>query len=122
MTTATSDHTELPDIDLAKSSAMIFGTPMIAYPWPESDCLNDALRGVILAKEKESKGLVRSNVGGWHSETDFFTWDAQCIRILRNRIQQITISLTRRTALTPEGPRRFNYRPDGWANVGRRGS
>jgi len=122
MTTASPEQPEAQDIDLTHCSAMIFGTPMIAYPWPESDRLNEALRDVILAREKESKGLVRSNVHGWHSDTDFFTWDAECIRTLRNRVQQLTISLTRRIMLTPEGPRRFNYRLDGWANVGRRGS
>lgn len=119
MTTASAEQAEAQDLDLTNSSAMIFGTPMIAHPWPDSDRLNEALREMILAKEKESNGLVRSNVGGWHSETDFFTWDAECIRTLRSRVQQLTIALTRMIMLTPEGPRRFNYRLDGWANLGR---
>jgi uncharacterized protein (TIGR02466 family) len=109
-------------IDLRNRSTMAFGTPIIAYPWPDSDALNAALKALILAKEKESSGMTRSNVGGWHSGTEFFTWDAECIRALFSRIQQLTIALTRSITLTPEGPRKFNYRLDGWANVNRRGS
>ena len=109
-------------IDLRTHSTLAFGTPVIAYPWPDSDPLNTALGALILAKEKESAGLIRSNVGGWHSGTEFFTWEAECIRSLSGRIQQLTIALTRSITLTPEGPRKFNYRLDGWANVGRRGS
>lgn len=120
--TLISDENDVAGIDLTNSSAFIFGTPMIAHPWPDSDSLNEALRDVILSKERESKGIVRSNVRSWHSATDFFTWDAECVRTLRGRVQQLTISLTRSIMLTPEGPRRFNYRLDGWANVGRRGS
>ncbi len=120
--TTTSETAETEGIDLTQCSAMIFGTPMIAYPWPESDRLNEALGEVILAKERESKGLVRSNVGGWHSSTDLFTWDAECVRTLGSRVQRLTIALMRTIMLTPEGPRRFNYRLDAWANVGRRGS
>src|SRR5215471_10512157 len=96
MTTTDSDLADDQDLDLAHCSAIFFGTPMIAYPWPESDNLNEALREVILVKEEESKGLVRSNVGGWHSGTDFFAWDAECVRTLRSRVQQLTVSLTRR--------------------------
>ena len=109
-------------IDLRTHSTLAFGTPVIAYPWPDSDALNAALSALILAKEKESAGLIRSNVGGWHSGTEFFNWGAECIRSLSGRIQQLTIALTRSITLTPEGPRKFNYRLDGWANVSRRGS
>jgi uncharacterized protein (TIGR02466 family) len=109
-------------IDLQNRCAMAFGTPVIAYPWPDSDTLNSALRELILAKQKDSAGLQRSNIGGWHSGTELFTWDADCIRTLRDRIQRLTIALTRSITLTPEGPRKFDYRLDGWANVGRRGS
>jgi hypothetical protein len=70
--------------------------------------------------------MTRSNVGSWHSGTEFFTWDAECIRALSSWIQQLTIALTRLITLTPEGPRRFNYRLDGgsprpinWRDPGR---
>jgi uncharacterized protein (TIGR02466 family) len=118
----TTDQAQAQDVDLGGHSAMIFGTPIVAYPWPDSDVLNGELGTLILEAEQRSDGMHRSNVGGWHSDTDFFKWDAGCVRLLQQRIQQITVSLTKQITLTPEGPRSFNYRLDGWANVSRRGN
>ena len=50
--------------------AMVFGTPISSYLWADSDTLNAELRNVILQQEKADQGLMRSNVGGWHSKTD----------------------------------------------------
>ena len=110
-------------IDLRGHSTLAFGTPLVSYPWPESDALNEALRELILERERDSEGLSRSNVRGWHSDTDFFQWDADCIRTLQGSVQELTTALSRSITLTPDGrPRSFNYRLDGWANVSRRGS
>jgi len=99
---------------------MAFCTPFVAYPWRNNNSLNAELRELILQKEREGSGLVRSNVGGWHSDTDFFQWDASCIKKLREQIGQLLIALTRSITLSPDGQtRNFNYRLDGWANVSR---
>jgi hypothetical protein len=43
---------------------MAFATPVVAYPWPESDSLNRELAELVLAAERKSEGISRSNVGG----------------------------------------------------------
>jgi len=39
---------------------------------PDASALNEELRAVILAEEASYASLGRSNIGGWHSRTDFF--------------------------------------------------
>src|SRR5436190_23568392 len=38
---------------------------------PDADAMNDELRAVILAEEVKYVSVGRSNIGGWHSQTDF---------------------------------------------------
>ena len=38
---------------------------------PDADAMNDGLRTVVLAEEGKYVSLGRSNIGGWHSQTDF---------------------------------------------------
>ena len=64
------------EVRLKEHVAMAFGTPVVAYHWPDSEGLNKELRELILTAETQTAGRVRSNVKGWHSETDFFKWDA----------------------------------------------
>ena len=111
-------------LDLSNSMAMAFATPFVAHPWPDSEQLNEELKQLILKKESESEGMVRSNVSGWHSNVDFFSWEGECIKKLGQRIEQALMSLTRAITVAPEegNTRRFGYRVDGWANINRRGA
>jgi len=38
---------------------------------PDAEAMNQGLRALILAEESEYPSLGRSNIGGWHSRTDF---------------------------------------------------
>jgi uncharacterized protein (TIGR02466 family) len=40
---------------------------------PDANALNEELRTLILAEEASYASLGRSNIGGWHSRTDFFS-------------------------------------------------
>ena len=85
----------IPTPPVRENMAMTFATPVVAYRWPDSDALNDALGAVILEAETARDGIVRSNVGGWHSNTDFFSWDADCVRALKERIRALIVEFTR---------------------------
>lgn len=39
--------------------------------------------------EADKQGITRSNIGGWHSNTDLFRWDADCVRTLQQRVQEM---------------------------------
>ena len=73
---------------LQKNLVMAFGTPVLSYAWPDSQEFDRALTDIILAAEEKSVGVMRSNVGGWHSSNDLLEWDAEpvqqlCAAILR---------------------------------------
>ena len=48
--------------------------PTLIGRWlvPDADAMNDELRELILSEERDYSSLGRSNIGGWHSRTDFF--------------------------------------------------
>jgi uncharacterized protein (TIGR02466 family) len=100
---------------------MAFGTPVVAYHWPDSEGLNKELRALILGTETRTTGMSRSNVKGWHSETDFFQWDAEGARVLQKRVEAVTIELTRLVAAPTGQSRTFRFTASAWANVLRSG-
>jgi hypothetical protein len=74
---------------------MAFATPVVSYPWPGSEALNRDLAALILDAERRGGGISRSNVGGWHSTTDFFEWPEPAVRTLRERVKEMTMAITR---------------------------
>lgn len=111
------------EIALRKHWVNAFATPIVTYPWAESETLNAELRALILEREAEGgKSVERSNVGGWHSRADFFDWGAPAVQTLSDRVQRVVIEVTR-TALSFGRARRFRatYRMGAWANIMRHG-
>lgn len=111
------------EIALRKHWVNAFATPIITYPWADSEELNAALKALILEREAGGeKGVERSNVGGWHSRADLFEWDSPAVRTLNDRVRQVVVEVTR-TALSFGQARRFRatYRMGAWANVMRNG-
>ncbi|HLH94194.1 MAG TPA: TIGR02466 family protein [Xanthobacteraceae bacterium] len=98
---------------------LAFGTPLSIYLWPNSETLNAELASLVLQKEKEDRGVTRSNVGGWHSQPNLFQWDSDCVRNLKDRVTSCTLSLT--GIVLGGGPRRVNLQMECWANVSRHG-
>jgi uncharacterized protein (TIGR02466 family) len=110
-----------PDRVLQKEHvAMTFATPISSYLWPDSEALNAELKSAILARESAGSSVARSNVGGWHSDTDLFLWDADCVRELKTRVGIFARDLTN-MLLDLQRSAKVNMRFEGWANVSRRG-
>src|SRR5690348_15817091 len=95
--------------------------PWVAtYLWPEQQDFNERLRDTILRVRERSPGLLRSNVGGWHSNNDLLQWDCGEIRELQFRFATVLNNVTN----TVLGGMRRNYewRMFGWANVAVKGN
>ncbi len=110
-------------IAIEKHWVNAFATPIVTYPWPESEALNADLRALILEREAASDGgMVRSNLGGWHSGLDLFSWESPAVKTLHERVRNLVIATTR-AALTRGPSRRFRatYHMLAWANVLRNG-
>ena len=111
-------------LDLSKNLAMVFGTPVAVHQWPDSEALNAELGALVLAREAGAKeagegGVQHSNVGGWHSKPDFFSWDEDCVRTVRDRVVSMVMEITRATMAELIGDRNLDFGLKGWANVNR---
>jgi uncharacterized protein (TIGR02466 family) len=100
---------------------LTFATPVVVYPWPDSEVLNLALTDVVLQAERTSRGLQRSNVGGWHSGLDFLDAPVGPIAELRQRIVDMIMAVSATFVRPGAGDHAFNYSFEGWANVIRNG-
>jgi uncharacterized protein (TIGR02466 family) len=98
----------------------LFATPIANHLWPDSEDLNRALADLLLQREHSEAGIARSNVGGWHSTTDLFGWDAPAIGELATRIGRYVTALFESVALDRQA-RAPAFRLEGWANVLRHG-
>jgi uncharacterized protein (TIGR02466 family) len=99
----------------------IFAIPFININWENVANLNQQLTAVILEKKKIEEGIKISNLGGWHSKQDFFTWDAPCIQELR---EMILIAIKEMLAkVEGELPESYfkNWEIEAWANVNEKG-
>jgi len=106
-------------LDLSKNLAMVFGTPVAVHQWPDSEAVNAELGTLVLAREAGEGGVQHSNVGGWHSKSDFFSWDADCVRTVRERVVRMVMEMTRVTMAEQIGDRKLDFGLKGWANVNR---
>ncbi len=106
---------------IAPAMSVAFPTPIVLHDWPDSDDLNEGLAALVLAEEENSKGVVKSNVGGWHSKLDFLNRDEAPLRRLLSRIRSMTNALIPEVMSRPQGQDRLQIAIEGWANILRAG-
>lgn len=98
---------------------LAFPTAVLSRVIPRHRGVNERLRRAILAREKTSPGVSKSNVGGWHSNNDFLKWDAPDIAKLRLWFAQAVKSINDFSI----GPEHASGEMEisAWANVCRSG-
>src|SRR5262249_12599209 len=87
---------------------------------PDADLMNRELQALILSEETQYASLGRSNIGGWHSRTDFLKHTEPAVAALTT---WITWMVNRMVAATA-GPGSFKERLylARWATICRSGS
>src|SRR5436190_7914353 len=62
--------------------------PTLIGRWqvPDAESMNQELQAIILAEEGKYSSLGRSNIGGWHSRTDFLNHSEPAVTALTNWI------------------------------------
>ncbi|MBX9795885.1 TIGR02466 family protein [Sphingomonas sp.] len=93
----------------------IFGTPLIVTELPGADAINPALEALILDARARDTGVVRSNAGGWHSDTQFLRWAGDAIVPVARAMIAAADAATEDLQAQP-GMRR-GWMMEGWANV-----
>ena len=102
----------------------LFAVPFLSHTWSDSDEINQDLRRQILAHERDSttKGVNRSNVGGWQSETGRLEWCGSAGNVLVTRMLAMANEATRQV-LASYGHQipAFRWSLEAWVNVNRTG-
>lgn len=98
-------------------TVVAFTTPVINTHWTDTESMNGELRETILDAERRTAGVVRSNVGGWHSNTGFLTLDNEAVVALRVRLSALVTEVRARVLPPANRDRAGQFRVEGWANV-----
>ena len=103
--------------------ANLFPTPLVTHVWEDGPELNPLLREHILAREAESRGVAKSNHGGWHSETGQLEFCGDPGRRLVAHMYELADEATRRVLA---GERQdippIRWTLSAWVNVNRSGA
>ena len=109
-----SEQSDLKDAVLLK----LFETPVMMFEWPDGEELADKIKALVYKKMESSKGIVVSNVGGWHSEKGIEkTWNDDCIKELMNKVHLAKDEVIKRTVKNPTEAHFNNWDSETWANV-----
>ena len=96
----------------------LFPTPIVVATMPDAEPLNAELKRIILAREKTSESVERSNRGGWQSSWDMHEWGGEPIRKVLAYARAIVDDAT----VDRAGKRhKLTWRINCWANVNRSG-
>jgi uncharacterized protein (TIGR02466 family) len=91
-----------------------FATPVVVATVEGADELNAELEKAIRDRMAQTKGVIKSNFGGWHSETDLLDWTGEAGR----RVVAAAIELANANTVSAKGkPVSPAWRVAGWANV-----
>lgn len=90
----------------------LFPTPLIIDEIDGADALNAELENIILKRMNADPGIKRSNLGGWHSETDLWKWAGDP----GSRIKAHALGLADANTTAARGAE-LSWAIAGWANV-----
>lgn len=95
----------------------IFPTYILVTRMREAEKLSAALKEVISKKMASDSGISRSNILGWHSDTDMLRWGGEPARALALATLQMCGAYTHDRGLDAGGRPRFEMGLEMWANV-----
>ena len=76
------DYDKLPPVKVEAQHLGFFESPVVYARLTESEQLLIDLEKAIRDNMAQSQGLQRSNIGGWHSDTDMLQWGGSAARKL----------------------------------------
>jgi len=98
----------------------VFETPIAVAKVTNAEPLVAQLRDSILAKRASHPGVMRSNIGGWHSEADMLDWGGEAAYQIADAAVRMAIRMTHFSG--PSGADAYDWLIQMWANVSGPGS
>ncbi|MEZ5894073.1 MAG: TIGR02466 family protein [Parvularculaceae bacterium] len=99
----------------------LFPTPVMTATLANAAALNAQLKDVILRRKEASSGVIRSNIHGWHSDTEMLRWGGEAAKALALETLQICAGRVEDVAMRNNVPR-YEFGMEMWANVSPPGS
>lgn len=94
----------------------VFPVPVIRFEVADAVALNRALKAEIAVRRAVEPGAEHSNIGGWHSDRDFFERPEPAHRALALDLLRIMAEATR--TFDPDADyTKLRLIPEGWINV-----
>jgi uncharacterized protein (TIGR02466 family) len=109
------------NVGVGNDVTLAFGVPLLMRAVPEAAEINPGLARLILKREADGKGVVKSNTGGWHSEETLMSWPEPEVQALRGWIDGAIQNICRLPYRKTPDAVDVTYRATGWANVNRDG-
>jgi len=94
----------------------IFPTHILETRIKDATKLNADLAGIVQARRGQDPGIDRSNIGGWHSDTEMLTWGGEAARRLALSTLQLCAAYTHDRGMRGDLPR-FEMGLEMWANL-----
>jgi uncharacterized protein (TIGR02466 family) len=93
----------------------LFATPILMASPPDAEALSAELLETIRRHREQHGGIARSNIGGWHSDTDMARWGGAAARRLADfAVAEVSAHMA---DVARQGKRQFNWSIEMWANV-----
>jgi len=105
------------EMNIASSILPVFATPIVNYRWEDMDSTNAELEQLVLSESATTTGMVKSNVGGWHSGLDFIQREEDCVAKLRARLLELSRTFCAQILRQDSQEILSTLRLEGWANV-----
>jgi len=97
-----------------------FPTPIGRWLVPDAEMMNQQLQALVLAEEARYGSVGRSNIGGWHSRTDFLDYPDPAVAALTTWITWAVNQMIDATA--GRGSFKGTMSLSGWATICRAGA
>ena len=108
-------------VELENGIRLLWPTPIFDKYFEGTEAMNARLLDIIHEKERESEGITKSVVRGWHSADDVHTWDYPEIRQLLGFVTEAVTQLTVVSSGVPEDKLSADTTFIAWANILRKG-
>lgn len=121
MKTQDRDKLEMDDQVAGATLENLFPSPLMHFDWPASESLNERLRQILLEVCARRPGVVKTNRGGWQSDTNLETWEYPEIEMLKDRIIQLAREYVARILGERDPRHAAGWSIRAWANINQKG-